>query len=160
MLSNGGSASCNVSSCTMQPFCCFSRWSRGSLLRQAGPASRLGAGRHGATSPRGQVCSATSPCERRTLSSWTPSGDSSDYITPLAGRAWKADVPSQCRQAILSGCLIFLQARGARVSTAALREKGSCFCSFFGYNFKTVLSSTKQSWSFQTSPFNTSRQQK
>ena len=42
-----------------------SRRQHSPLLRPAGPATRAGAGRHEATSPRGQVSSATSPCERR-----------------------------------------------------------------------------------------------
>ena len=52
-------------SLAVQLFCCLSWRQRSALLRSAGPTvSRAGAGRHRATSPRGQVSSATSPCER------------------------------------------------------------------------------------------------
>ena len=41
-----------------------SRRQHSPLLRPAGPATRAGAGRHGATGLLGRVSSATSPCER------------------------------------------------------------------------------------------------
>ena len=49
----------------VQHFCCSSRRQHSPLLRPEVLASRVGAGRHGATSLRGQVSSATSLCEQR-----------------------------------------------------------------------------------------------
>ena len=63
----------NIISLARQHFCCSSRRQRSSLLWPARPAPRAGAGRHGATSLRGQVSSATSPCERRIQFLWRKS---------------------------------------------------------------------------------------
>ena len=97
----------------VQHFCCSSRRQHSPLLRPAGPATRAGAGRHGATGLRGQVSSATSPCERRIHFSRTPFGVLRVHTSTPAGccfGTWYADFSSRYRQQFWSGCISLHQA--------------------------------------------------